>query len=85
MRGRGDVINHVADLYGRDSVCRFITLGHYGAKAAIKMSDGPRIALCGSRADCKANPSTVRGRYVSIGKALEQVPELRKAVKVTSR
>ena len=25
VRGRGEVINHVADLYGRDSVCQIIT------------------------------------------------------------
>ena len=27
VRGRGEVINHVVDLYGRDSVCQIITLG----------------------------------------------------------
>ena len=36
VRGRGDVINHVAGLYGRDSVCQIITFGTLASKAAIK-------------------------------------------------
>src|SRR6185503_13603338 len=36
VRGRGDVINHVAGLYGRDSVCQIITFGTLASKAAVK-------------------------------------------------
>src|SRR3954447_25063253 len=36
VRGRGAVINHVANLYGRDSVCQIITFGTLASKAAIK-------------------------------------------------
>jgi DNA polymerase III subunit alpha len=81
VRGRGDVINHVANLYGRDSVCQIITFGTMASKAAIKdvgraldmpYTDVERIA--------KLIPPPVRGRNVSITQALEQVPELHKAV-----
>lgn len=79
VRGRGDVINHVADLYGRDSVCQIITFGTLASRAAIKdvgraldmpFADVDRIS--------KLIPPPVRGRNVSIAQALEQVPELRK-------
>src|SRR4030095_8951529 len=42
VRGRGDVINHVAGLYGRDSVCQIITFGTLASKAAIKGVGRPR-------------------------------------------
>lgn len=80
VRGRGEVINHVANLYGRDSVCQIITFGTMASKAAIKdvgraldmpYADVDRIA--------KLIPPPVRGRNVSLSQALEQVPELRKA------
>lgn len=81
VRGRGDVINHVADLYGRDSVCQIITFGTMASKAAIK-DVGRALDLPYAEVDriAKLIPPPVRGRNVSIGKALEQVPELRKAV-----
>src|ERR687895_1267469 len=81
VHGRGEVINHVTQLYGRDSVCQIITFGTMASKAAIKdvgraldmpYADVEKIA--------KLIPPPVRGRNVSIGQALEQVPELRKAV-----
>lgn len=34
--GRGDVISHVTEVYGRDSVCQIITFGTMASKAAIK-------------------------------------------------
>jgi DNA polymerase-3 subunit alpha len=80
VRGRAEVINHVADLYGRDSVCQIITFGTMASKAAIKdvgraldipYADVDRIA--------KLIPPPVRGRNVSISQALELVPELRAA------
>src|SRR3989441_1240769 len=81
VRGRAEVINHVADLYGRDSVCQIITFGTLASRAAIKdvgraldmpFSDVDRIS--------KLIPPPVRGRNVSITQALEQVPELRKEI-----
>ena len=36
VRGRGKVINHVAELYGRDSVCQIVTFGTLASRAAIK-------------------------------------------------
>ncbi|GAC1446863.1 MAG: DNA polymerase III subunit alpha [Pyrinomonadaceae bacterium] len=77
VRGREEVIKHVADLYGRESVCQIITFGTMASKAAIKdvgralsmpYADVERIA--------KMIPPPVRGRNVSITQALEQVPEL---------
>src|SRR5688500_5881863 len=81
IRGRGEVINHVCDVYGRDSVCQIITFGTMASKAAIKdvgralnmpYGDVERIA--------KLIPPPVRGRNVSISQALEQVSELKAAV-----
>lgn len=79
VRGRGDVINHVADLYGRDSVCQIITFGTLASKAAIK-DVGRALEVPYAEVDriAKLIPPPVRGRNVSIGQALEQVPELRK-------
>src|ERR1041384_1460611 len=36
VRGRAEVINHVSNLYGRDSVCQIVTFGTLASKAAIK-------------------------------------------------
>src|SRR5204863_8767619 len=79
VRGRGEVINHVADLYGRDSVCQIITIGTLASKAAIK-DVGRALDMPYSEVDriSKLIPPPVRGRNVSIAQALEQVPELRK-------
>lgn len=81
VRGRADVINHVADLYGRDSVCQIITFGTMASKAAIK-DVGRALDMPYSEVDriAKLIPPPVRGRNVGIAQALEQVPELRKAV-----
>jgi DNA polymerase III subunit alpha len=80
VRGRGEVINHVADLYGRDSVCQIITFGTMASKAAIK-DVGRALDMPYAEVDriAKLIPPPVRGRNVSISQALEQVPELRKA------
>ncbi|MGI8639543.1 MAG: DNA polymerase III subunit alpha [Pyrinomonadaceae bacterium] len=81
VRGRGDVINHVTEFYGRESVCQIITFGTLASKAAIKdvgralnmpYGDVERIA--------KLIPPPIRGRNISISQALEQVVDLRKAV-----
>ncbi|MCA1849648.1 MAG: DNA polymerase III subunit alpha, partial [Acidobacteria bacterium] len=81
VHGRAEVINHVTQLYGRESVCQIITFGTMASKAAIKdvgraldmpYADVEKIA--------KLIPPPVRGRNVSIDQALETVPELRQAV-----
>jgi DNA polymerase-3 subunit alpha len=81
VRGRGEVINHVADLYGRDSVCQIITFGTMASKAAIK-DVGRALDLPYAEVDriAKMIPPPVRGRNVSITQALEQVPELNKEI-----
>jgi DNA polymerase-3 subunit alpha len=86
VRGRGAVINHVADLYGRDSVCQIITFGTMASKAAIK-DVGRALDMPYAEVDriAKLIPPPVRGRNVSITHALEQVPELRKAVEENSQ
>ncbi len=81
VRGRDSVIQHVTDLYGRDSVCQIITFGTMASKAAIK-DVGRALNMPYAEVDriAKLIPPPVRGRNVSIGQALEQVPELRKAI-----
>lgn len=81
VRGRAEVINHVADLYGRDSVCQIITFGTLASRAAIK-DVGRALEMPYSEVDriAKLIPPPVRGRNVTLSQALEQVPELKKEV-----
>ena len=81
VRGRAEVINHVADLYGRDSVCQIVTFGTLASRAAIK-DVGRALDMPYAEVDriSKMIPPPVRGRNVSIEQAIEQVPELRKAM-----
>jgi len=81
VRGRAAVINHVADLYGRDSVCQIITFGTLASRAAIK-DVGRALDMPYADVDriSKLIPPPVRGRNVSITQALEQVPELRREI-----
>ena len=81
VRGRGDVINHVAELYGRDSVCQIITFGTLASKAAIKdVGRALEVPYAEVERIAKMIPPPVRGRNVSISQALEQVPELKRDV-----
>ena len=75
------MINHVADLYGRDSVCQIITFGTLASRAAIK-DVGRALEMPYSEVDriAKLIPPPVRGRNVSLSQALEQVPELKKEI-----
>lgn len=86
IRGRGDVIDHVTQVYGRESVCQIITFGTMASKAAIKdvgralnmpYGDVERIA--------KLIPPPFRGRNTSISQAIERVPELVAAMKADPR
>src|SRR5205807_2208389 len=81
VRGRGKVINHVAELYGRDSVCQIVTFGTLASRAAIK-DVGRALDMPYAEVDriSKMIPPPVRGRNVSIAQAIEQVPELGKAM-----
>jgi DNA polymerase-3 subunit alpha len=82
IRGRGDVINHVTEVYGRESVCQIITFGTMASRAAVKdvgralnmpYGDVERVA--------KLLPPPWRGRNISISEALERVPELKEIQK----
>src|SRR3954469_21966320 len=86
VNGRGEVINHVTQLYGRDSVCQIITFGTMASKAAIKdvgraldmpYADVEKIA--------KLIPPPIRGRNVSINQAIETVPELKQAIETDAQ
>ncbi|MEP6946256.1 MAG: DNA polymerase III subunit alpha [Acidobacteriota bacterium] len=86
IRGRGDVIDHVTQLYGRDSVCQIVTFGTMASRAAIKdvgrvlnmpYGDVEKIA--------KMIPPPIRGRNVSISQAIEMVPELKAAMASDAR
>ncbi len=86
VRGRAEVINHVTEFYGRDSVCQIITFGTMASKAAIKdvgralnmpYGDVEKIA--------KMIPPPVRGRNISISQALEQVADLKKAMETDEK
>ena len=81
VRGRAKVINHVAELYGRDSVCQIVTFGTLASRAAIK-DVGRALDMPYAEVDriSKMIPPPVRGRNVSITQAIEQVPELRKSM-----
>jgi DNA polymerase III subunit alpha len=81
VRGRGQVINHVAELYGRDSVCQIVTFGTLASRAAIK-DVGRALDIPYAEVDriSKMIPPPVRGRNVSIEQAIDQVPELRTAM-----
>ena len=86
IRGRGDVINHVTEVYGRDSVCQIITFGTMASRAAIKdVGRALNIPYGDVEKIAKLIPPPVRGRNVSISQALEQVPELKSAVDTDPR
>ncbi|MBP9664238.1 MAG: DNA polymerase III subunit alpha [Pyrinomonadaceae bacterium] len=80
IRGRGDVIRYVTDLYGQESVCQIITFGTMASRAAIK-DVGRALGMEFGAVErvAKMIPPPIRGRNVSISDALETVPELRNA------
>lgn len=86
VRGRGDVINHVTEVYGRDSVCQIITFGTMASKAAIK-DVGRALDMPYSEVEkiAKLIPPPVRGRNISISQAIEQVEDLRKAISTNEK
>jgi len=86
VRGRSNVINHVANLYGRDSVCQIVTFGTLASRAAIK-DVGRALDMPYADVDhiSKMIPPPVRGRNVSIEQAIQQVPDLRKAMETNAQ
>ena len=67
VRGRDEVIKHVTNFYGRESVCQIITFGTLASKAAIK-DVGRALNMPYSEVEriAKLIPPPVRGRNVSI-------------------
>ncbi len=80
VRGRAEVINHVTEFYGRETVCQIVTFGTMASKAAIKdIGRALNMPLGDVEKIAKLIPPPVRGRNISISQALEQVPDLKKA------
>jgi DNA polymerase-3 subunit alpha len=86
VNGRGEVINHVTQLYGRESVCQIITFGTMASKAAIK-DVGRALEMPFGEVDkiAKMIPPPIRGRNVSIEDALELNPDLKKQYQVNEQ
>lgn len=81
VRGRDKVIQHVSGLYGHNSVCQIITFGTLASKAAIKdVGRAMDMPYADVEQIAKLIPPPVRGRNVTISQALEQRPELKKAI-----
>lgn len=89
VRGRGDVINYVSDLYGRQNVSQIITFGTMASRAVIKdvgRAMGTNvISYAEVEKVSKMIPPPVRGRNVSIEAAIEQNPDLKKAIETDER
>ena len=81
VRGRAEVINHVTEFYGRDSVCQIVTFGTMASKAAIKdVGRALNMPLGEVEKIAKLIPPPVRGRNISISQAIEQVADLKRAM-----
>ncbi len=89
VRGRADVINYVSDLYGRQNVSQIITFGTMASRAVIKdvgRAMGTNvISYAEVEKVSKMIPPPVRGRNVSIEAAIEQNPDLKKAIESDER
>ena len=81
VRGRQQVINYVADYYGRDHVAQISTFGTLASKAVIK-DVGRALEMPYAEVDkiAKMIPPPVRGRNVSIEDAIKQNADLKKAI-----
>src|SRR5262245_25395073 len=86
VRGRQKVIDYVADYYGRDHVSQISTFGTMASKSVIK-DVGRALEMPYAEVDkiAKMIPPPVRGRYVSIGDAIKQNPDLKKAINTDDR
>lgn len=81
VKGRQQVINYVAEYYGRDHVAQISTFGTMASKAAIK-DVGRALDMPYAEVDklAKMIPPPVRGRNVSIDDAIKQNADLKKAI-----
>lgn len=86
VRGRGDVINYVSELYGRQNVAQIITFGTMASRAVIK-DVGRALEMPYSEVEkvAKMIPPPVRGRNVSIDDAIKQNPDLKRAVETDEK
>lgn len=86
VRGRAEVINYVSDLYGRQNVSQIITFGTMASRAVIK-DVGRAMGMLYSEVEkvAKMIPPPVRGRNVSIEAAIEQNPDLKKAIETDEK
>ncbi|MFM8393575.1 MAG: DNA polymerase III subunit alpha, partial [Acidobacteriota bacterium] len=81
VRGRGDVISYVSDLYGRQNVAQIITFGTMASRGVIK-DVGRALEMPYAEVEkvAKMIPPPVRGRNVSIEDAIKQNPDLKTAI-----
>ncbi|MBI3651477.1 MAG: DNA polymerase III subunit alpha [Acidobacteria bacterium] len=86
VHGRQKVIDYVADYYGRDHVSQIATFGTMASKAAIK-DVGRALDMPYAEVEkiAKMIPPPVRGRNISIAQAIQDVPELKKAIDADPR
>ena len=86
IRGRAEVINHVTQVYGRESVCQIITFGTMASRAAIKdVGRALNVPYGDVEKIAKMIPPPIRGRNVSISMAMDMVPELKAAISADPR
>jgi DNA polymerase III subunit alpha len=81
VRGRGEVINYVSDLYGRQNVAQIITFGTMASRAAIK-DTGRALEMPYADVEkvAKLIPPPIRGRNVSIEDAIKMNPDLKQLI-----
>lgn len=86
IRGRGEVIDHVTRLYGRDSVCQIVTFGTMASRAAIK-DVGRVLGMSVGEVErvAKLLPPPRRGRNISLDQAIKEVPELKLMIEADAR
>jgi DNA polymerase-3 subunit alpha len=86
VKGRQQVIDYVADYYGRDHVAQISTFGTMASKAAIK-DVGRALEMPYAEVEkiAKMIPPPVRGRNVSIEDAIKQNPDLKRAIEADAR
>jgi len=86
IRGRGQVIDYVTNLYGRDSVCQIVTFGTMASRAAVK-DVGRVLGMSVGEVErvAKLLPPPRRGRNISLDQAIEEVVELRQMIESDAR
>jgi DNA polymerase-3 subunit alpha len=86
VRGRQQVIDYVANYYGRDHVAQISTFGTMASKAAIK-DVGRALEMPYAEVEkiAKMIPPPVRGRNVPIDDAIKQNPDLKKSIETDPR